>query len=65
MWQFLIGFNPAIASMVYATTSVTLQVVIDIAKWYEVGFIMTQPKTSNYTEKKVTGQLEVLTMTVQ
>ena|SRR6266540_4366889 len=51
--------------MVYATASVTLQIAIDTAKRYEVGFMMTQPKTSNYAEKKVTGQLEVLTITVQ
>ncbi len=36
-----------------------------MAKWYEAGFMMTQPKTSNYAETKVTGQLEVLIATVQ
>jgi len=50
--------------MVYATAPATLQVAIDIAKWYEAGFMMTQPKTSNYVETEVTGQLEVLTATV-
>ena len=53
------------ALIVYAMTLVTLQAAIDTAKWYEVGFMMTQPKTSNYIETEVTGQLEVLTVTVQ
>ena len=53
------------ALMVYATASVTLQVAIDTAKQYEAGFMMTQPKTSNYAETEVTGQLEVLIATVQ
>ncbi len=48
----------------YATALVTLQAAIDTAKWYEAGFIMTQPKTSNYAKMEVTGQLEVLTATV-
>ena len=51
--------------MVYVTAPVTLQAAIDMAKRYEVGFIMTQPKTNNYAETEVTGQLEVLTATVQ
>ena len=63
--QFLTGLNPTMAPMVYATASVTLQVAIDTAKRYEVGFMMTQPKISNYAETEVTGQLEVLTATVQ
>ncbi len=41
--------------MVYAIASVTLQVAIDMAKQYEAEFMITQPKTSNYAEKKVTG----------
>src|SRR6266498_1607359 len=53
------------APMVYATAPATLQVAIDTAKRYEAGFMMTQPKTSNYAETGVTGQLEVLTATVQ
>ena len=51
--------------MVYATAPATLQAAIDTAKRYEAGFMMTQPKTSNYAETEVTGQLEVLTATVQ
>src|SRR6266540_1717183 len=51
--------------MVYATALATLQAAIDTAKRYEVGFMMIQPKTSNYAETEVTGQLEVLTATVQ
>ncbi len=50
--------------MVYATAPATLQAAIDTAKWYEAGFMMTQPKTSNYAETEVTGQLEVLTAIV-
>src|SRR6266540_7239522 len=53
------------APMVYAIAPATLQAAIDTAKRYEAGFMMTQPKTSNYTETEVTGQLEVLTATVQ
>ncbi len=53
------------APMVYATAPATLQAAIDTAKRYEAGFMMTQPKTSNYAETEVTGQLEVLTATVQ
>ena len=53
------------ASMVYATAPATLQAAIDTAKWYEAEFMMTQSKTSNYAETEVTGQLEVLTVTVQ
>ncbi len=51
--------------MVYATAPVTLEAVIDTAKQYKAGFMLTQPKTSNYAETEVTGQLEVLTVTVQ
>ena len=51
--------------MVYATAPATLQAAIDTAKRYEAGFMITQPKTSNYAETEVTGQLEVLTATVQ
>ena len=50
--------------MVYVTASVILQVAIDIAKRYEAGFMMTQPKTSNYAETEMIGQLEFLTATV-
>ncbi len=53
------------APIVYATVPATLQAAIDIAKRYEAGFIMTQPKTNNYIETEVTGQLEALTVTVQ
>ncbi len=53
------------APMVYATAPATLQAAIDTAKRYEAGFMMTQPKTSNYAETEVTGQLEALTATVQ
>ena len=53
------------ASMVYATAPVTLQAAIDTAKWYKAGFMMTQPKISNYVETEVTEQLEVLIATVQ
>jgi len=49
----------------YATAPATLQAAIDTAKQYEAGFMMTQPKISNYAETEVTGQLEVLTVTVQ
>src|SRR6266540_172358 len=65
VWQFLTGLNPTMAPMVYATAPATLQAAIDTAKRYEAGFKMTQPKTSNYAETEVTGQLEVLTATVQ
>src|SRR6266540_1315928 len=51
--------------MVYVTAPVTLQATIDTAKRYEAGFMMTQPKTSNYAETEVTRQLEVLIVTVQ
>jgi len=51
--------------MVYAMAPATLQAAIDTAKQYEVGFMMTQPKTNNYAEIEVTGQLEVLIATVQ
>ena len=51
--------------MVYATAPATLQAAIDIAKRYEAGYMMTQPKTSNYVKMEVTGQLEVLIATVQ
>ncbi len=51
--------------MVYATAPATLQKAIDTAKRYEAGFMMIQPKTSNYAETGVIGQLEVLTATVQ
>ncbi len=51
--------------MVYATAPATLQAAIDTAKRYKAGFMMTQPKTSNYTETEVTRQLEVLTATIQ
>src|SRR6266542_3744573 len=63
--QFLIGLNLTIAPMVYAIASAILQAAIDTANQYEAGFMMTQPKTSNYAETEVTGQLEVLTATVQ
>src|SRR6266508_735695 len=63
--QFLTGLNPTMAPIVYATASAILQAAIDTAKRYEAGFMMTQPKTSNYAEIEVTGQLEVLTATVQ
>jgi len=53
------------APMVYATAPVILQAAIDTAKRYEARFMMTQPKTNNYAETEVTGQLEVLTATVQ
>ncbi len=53
------------APMVYATAPATLQAAVDTAKRYEAGFMMTQPKTSNYAETEVMGQLEVLTATVQ
>src|SRR6266511_2859706 len=53
------------APMVYVTAPATLQAAIDTAKRYEAGFMMTQPKMSNYAETEVTGQLEVLTTTVQ
>ena len=59
------GLNPTMASMVYATALATLQAAIDTAKRYEAGFMITQPKTSNYAETEVTGQLKVLTATVQ
>ncbi len=39
--QFLTGLNPTMALMVYATAPATLQAAIDIAKWYEAGFMMT------------------------
>src|SRR6266542_3650767 len=51
--------------MVYATIPATLQAAIDTAKRYEAGFMMTQPKISNYVKTEVTGQLEVLTVTVR
>ena len=51
--------------MVYAIAPATLQAAIDTAKRYEAGFTMTQPKTSNYAETEVTGQLEILIATVQ
>ena len=51
--------------IVYVTALATLQAAIDTAKRYEAGFMMTQPKTSNYAKTEVTGQLEVLTATVQ
>src|SRR6266540_7079019 len=51
--------------IVYATTPAILQAAIDMAKRYEVGFMMTQPKISNYAETEVTEQLEVLIATVQ
>ena len=51
--------------MIYATALVTLQVAIDTAKWYKAGFMITQPKISNYAETEVTGQLEILTAIVQ
>ena len=53
--QFLTGLNPTMAPMVYATAPATLQAAIDTAKRYEAGFMMTQPKTSNYAEAEVTG----------
>ena len=62
--QFLTGLNSTIIPMVYATAPATLQAAIDTAKWYKAGFMMTQPKTSNYAETEVTGQLEVLTAIV-
>ena len=43
------------APMVYVTASATLQAAIDTAKQYEAGFMMTQPKISNYAETEVTG----------
>ena len=39
--------------------------MIDITKQYEVGFRITQSKTSNYAKNEVTGQLENLIITVQ
>ncbi len=39
--QFLIELNPVMASIVYVTASITLQVAIDMAKRYEVEFMMT------------------------
>ena len=65
VWQFLTGLNLTMASMVYATASATLQAVMNTAKRYEAGFMMTQSKNSNYAETEVTGQLEVLITTVQ
>ncbi len=65
MQQFLTGLNPTMTPIVYATAPATLQVAIDTAKRYEAGFMITQPKTSNYAETEVIGQLEVLTATVQ
>ena len=65
IWQFLTGLNLTMALMVYVTAPAILQAAIDTAKRYEAGFMMTQPKTSNYAETEVTGQLEVLTATVQ
>ncbi len=43
------------ALIVYVTAPVTLQVAVDTAKQYEAGFMMTQPKISNYSEIEVTG----------
>jgi len=63
--QFLTGFNLTMALMMYATALVILQAAIDTAKQYKAGFMMTQPKTSNYAETEVIGQLEVLTVTMQ
>src|SRR6266540_3182946 len=63
--QFLIRLNPTMAPIVYATALATLQVVIDTAKRYEAGFMITQSKISNYAETEVIGQLEVLIATVQ
>src|SRR6266542_4488574 len=63
--QFLTRLNPTMAPMMYVMILATLQAAIDTAKQYEAGFMMTQPKTSNYTEIEVTGQLEALTVTVQ
>ena len=54
VWQFLIGFNPAITPMVYAIALATLQAAIDTVKWYKAGFMITQLKTSNYAENEVT-----------
>ncbi len=51
--------------MIYAIVPVTLQATIDTAKRYEAGFMMTQSKISNYAEKKVIEQLEVLITMVQ
>ena len=39
--QFLTGLNLTMAPMVYATAPATLQAVIDTAKQYEAGFMMT------------------------
>ena len=52
------------ASMIYATVLTTLQTAIDMAKQYEAGFMMTQPKISNYAKNEVTRQLEVFIVTV-
>ncbi len=53
------------APMVYVVVLVTLQAAIDTTKRYEAGFMITQPKTSNYAKTEVTGQLKVLIATVQ
>ena len=53
------------ASIVYITVPATLQAAIDTVKQYEAGFMMTQPKTSNYAKNEVTEQLKVLTAIVQ
>jgi len=39
--QFLTGFNPTIAPIVYATAPATLQAAVDTAKQYEAGFMIT------------------------
>ena len=62
--QFLIRLNSTMALIVYVTVPAILQAAIDTAKQYEVVFRMTQPKTSNYAETEVTGQLEVLTVMI-
>jgi len=41
VWQFLTELNLTMTPMMYATALATLQATIDIAKQYEVGFMMT------------------------
>jgi len=39
--------------IVYTTAPAILQAAIDIAKQYKAGFMMTQPKISNYAETEI------------
>src|SRR6266542_3066224 len=71
IWQFLSGLNPAIALIVYASTSGNLNAAVETAKSIEVGYKITQrnvQQQSNLALQQAASQkdsMKVLTATIE